>query len=143
MLNMLHIIVTFVDDITYVTNFEDPITSILISRFLLNLREVDTSGSESLLQSRPSFIRSHPMAPGSAHSFITPLGAPLDHGFTLSPRGESDVSDLNSIDPAEHGDPDEARVESVENGSLHITPQAGPSRWINSSGPMPRSYELS
>ncbi|OSD04337.1 hypothetical protein PYCCODRAFT_1466298 [Trametes coccinea BRFM310] len=83
-MNTCHIAFSLTGRFTYTITFEEPLTTILISRFLLNLREASTStGQSSLDMSEPSFVRRIPQeeegTPNAVASFITPLGALLDH----------------------------------------------------------------
>ncbi|KAI0663956.1 hypothetical protein C8Q70DRAFT_943937 [Cubamyces menziesii] len=76
-LNVVNIVVNVVNNDSAVSAFQDPITSILVSRFLLNLRDVhDTSDT------RPSFVQSQ--REGATHAttvqfaeFVRPMGADL------------------------------------------------------------------
>ncbi|KAI9063139.1 hypothetical protein FKP32DRAFT_1572420 [Trametes sanguinea] len=83
-MNTFHIAFSLTGRFTYTITFEEPLTTILISRFLLNLREASMStGQSSLDMSEPSFVRRHPQEEEGAlnvvASFIAPLGALLDH----------------------------------------------------------------
>ncbi|KAI0638277.1 hypothetical protein C8Q77DRAFT_1242693 [Trametes polyzona] len=83
-MNVLHIALTVSLRFTWIIALEAPLTTILVSRFLLNLREVDSGygpGSVGDI-SYPSFVRNPDDAHGGnlANSFISPLGAPLQHG---------------------------------------------------------------
>ncbi|KAJ2991220.1 hypothetical protein NUW54_g8256 [Trametes sanguinea] len=83
-MNTFHIAFSLTGRFTYTITFEEPLTTILISRFLLNLREASMStGQLSIDMSEPSFIRRPPQEEEGAlnvvASFIAPLGAFLDH----------------------------------------------------------------
>ncbi|KAH9889400.1 hypothetical protein C8Q73DRAFT_707436 [Cubamyces lactineus] len=76
-LNVVNIVVNVVDNTSAVSAFQDPITSILVSRFLLNLRDVHDAGD-----TRPSFVQSR--SEGATHAatvqfaeFVRPMGAEL------------------------------------------------------------------
>ncbi|EIW61279.1 uncharacterized protein TRAVEDRAFT_44095 [Trametes versicolor FP-101664 SS1] len=94
-MSIFHIVFSLTERFTYTLTLEEPLTAILVSRFLLNLREAD--GSRSLddldtMISFPSFAR-HPndsdeSTPHFVASFIGPLGAPLDH----TPISQDDAS---------------------------------------------------
>ncbi|KAI9000923.1 hypothetical protein BD414DRAFT_473101 [Trametes punicea] len=56
--NAFHIAFSLTERFTYTLTFEEPPTTILISRFLLDLREASiASHAFSLDLSRPSFVR--------------------------------------------------------------------------------------
>ncbi|KAI0774814.1 hypothetical protein BD413DRAFT_536789 [Trametes elegans] len=83
-LNVLNIIVNAVPNDSAVSAFQYPITSILVSRFLLNLR--DTFGDNDA-DTRPSFVRSRHRGTTTTiqfAAFVDPMGANLDHGLSLS-----------------------------------------------------------
>ena len=70
------------------------IASVLVSRFILNLREVDQSGprNASLDDSLPSFVHSHKQEETlrfASRSFADEFSAPLDHGF--APEDDSSI----------------------------------------------------
>ncbi|KAH9855923.1 hypothetical protein C2E23DRAFT_882684 [Lenzites betulinus] len=83
-LNVLNIIINAVPNSSAVSAFQDPITSILVSRFLLNLRDTLTADTRN---SQPTFIRSsyhtRQLSTGLQFAdFVEPMGADLDHGFS-------------------------------------------------------------
>ncbi|KAI9062447.1 hypothetical protein FKP32DRAFT_1677387 [Trametes sanguinea] len=84
-LNVVNIVVNAVAENGAVSAFQDPITSILVSRFLLNLR--DTFGSDEH-DTRPSFVRSHRgptlLTTVQFADFVDPMGAELTHSFPAS-----------------------------------------------------------
>ncbi|KAI0369027.1 hypothetical protein BV20DRAFT_968519 [Pilatotrama ljubarskyi] len=84
-LNVVNIIVNAVPNNSAVSAFQDPITSILVSRFLLNLRDTFTSGED---ETRPSFVRSYRGRTTATTvqfaDFVDPMGADLDHGISAS-----------------------------------------------------------
>ncbi|OJT08433.1 hypothetical protein TRAPUB_616 [Trametes pubescens] len=85
-LNVVNIIVNAVPNSSAVSAFQDPVTSILVSRFLLNLR--DTLGGD-MRDTRPSFVAStrhaHAASTGMQFAnFVDPMGAELDHGDSYS-----------------------------------------------------------
>ncbi|KAI0827993.1 hypothetical protein BC628DRAFT_1317402 [Trametes gibbosa] len=91
-LNILNIIFNAVPNSSAISAFQDPITSILVSRFLLNLRDVLTTGTHD---TRPSYIRpsshaGHVSTGVQFAEFVEPMGADLDHPFFA--YDESDVS---------------------------------------------------
>ena len=70
------------------------IASVLVSRFILNLREVDQSGprNASLDDSLPSFVHSQKQEDTlrfASRSFADEFSAPLDHGF--APEDDSSI----------------------------------------------------
>ncbi|KAI0832516.1 hypothetical protein BC628DRAFT_1414807 [Trametes gibbosa] len=81
-MNIFHIVFSL-------TGAKEPLTTILVSRFLLNLREADASRAIDDLDamSRPSFVRGPNDADINtlrfATSFIAPLGAPLNHSSSV------------------------------------------------------------
>ncbi|OBZ72628.1 hypothetical protein A0H81_07459 [Grifola frondosa] len=68
------------------------ITAVLISRFILNLREIDSLENGGVDSSRPSFVRSDELSVRFA-TFVQPLGAPLDHDFSFVEPESSSFSD--------------------------------------------------
>ncbi|KAI0701663.1 hypothetical protein C8Q76DRAFT_802626 [Earliella scabrosa] len=91
-LNVLHIVVRKTAQENYITTFEEPLTSILISRFIMNLREVDytdRNGTAADTDEGPSRLdfaeRSHFANASQAAtvrfvaSFVDPLGTQLDY----------------------------------------------------------------
>ncbi|KAI0375732.1 hypothetical protein BV20DRAFT_1048009 [Pilatotrama ljubarskyi] len=87
-LNTFHIAFSLTGRFTWTITLEEPLTTILVSRFLLNLREADgTNGPDSMGDmSNPSFIQPNPdqaayggSSVSFASGFIAPLGAPLGH----------------------------------------------------------------
>ncbi|KAI0645162.1 hypothetical protein C8Q79DRAFT_755391 [Trametes meyenii] len=94
-LNVANIIVNAVPNSSAVSAFQDPITSILVSRFLLNLRDTSGGADVDIGSTRPSFVRSYrdPRRTGAASTlqfadFMNPMGADLDHGLA-SVSGDS------------------------------------------------------
>ncbi|KAI0692852.1 hypothetical protein C8T65DRAFT_744955 [Cerioporus squamosus] len=90
-LNLLNIFVNAFPRTSDVTAFQDPITSILISRFILNLRDVADWKSDDLTE--PSFVRHSRTRVTSTVNFadfIDPMGGDLDHGASgrSSPDGD-------------------------------------------------------
>ncbi|KAI0669609.1 hypothetical protein C8Q78DRAFT_977205, partial [Trametes maxima] len=87
-LNVANIIVNAVPNSSAVSAFQDPITSILVSRFLLNLRDTSGGVDVDMGSTRPSFVRSyrdHRRTTASTlqfSGFMDPMGADLDHGLT-------------------------------------------------------------
>ncbi|OBZ72798.1 hypothetical protein A0H81_07334 [Grifola frondosa] len=87
-LNALHIVFNFVEQVPFVSIFADAFTSILISRFILNLREVDIHVHGGMRSGRATFdgSMSYQSQPDtiiftSNNNFVDSIGAPLDHGF--------------------------------------------------------------
>ncbi|KAI0335556.1 hypothetical protein GY45DRAFT_809576 [Cubamyces sp. BRFM 1775] len=108
-MNTIHIVLSLTGRFTFTITFEEPLTTILVSRFLLNLREVNemrgSTDSADYDMSRPSFVRPlSEIAPEERHSlvasFIAPLGAPLAHSSFLAdephggPSGGYDDTEL-------------------------------------------------
>ncbi|KAI9062446.1 hypothetical protein FKP32DRAFT_1593603 [Trametes sanguinea] len=84
-LNVINIVVNVVAKTSGVSALQDPITSILVSRFLLNLRDTFENNEHD---SRPSFVRSH-RGPAVLTSlqfadFVEPMGAELTHSLPAS-----------------------------------------------------------
>ncbi|KAI8978294.1 hypothetical protein BD414DRAFT_150706 [Trametes punicea] len=84
-LNVVNIIINAIPNSSAVSAFQDPITSILVSRFLLNLR--DTLGNNER-SSRPSFVRSFHgqsvLTSVQFADFVDPMGAELTHSIPSS-----------------------------------------------------------
>ncbi|KAI0629432.1 hypothetical protein C8Q77DRAFT_1235304 [Trametes polyzona] len=89
-LNVVNIIINAVPNLSAVSAFQDPITSILVSRFLLNLRDtVGGGGGDGVVDcdTRPSFVRSarhaRPMSTNLQFAeFVDSMGADLDHSLS-------------------------------------------------------------
>ncbi|KAI0326346.1 hypothetical protein GY45DRAFT_1381732 [Cubamyces sp. BRFM 1775] len=97
-LNVVNIVVNVVNNTSAVSAFQDPITSILVSRFLLNLRDVHDAG-----ETRPSFVQSQPE--GTTHTvtvqfadFVRPMGAELafDDWSDLSTEWSDNAEELST-----------------------------------------------
>ncbi|KAI0723887.1 hypothetical protein C8T65DRAFT_627788 [Cerioporus squamosus] len=85
-LNTIHIVGTYVQAVEYITIFTDAVTSILVSRFILNLRDAAScTAHDQHLDSLYPFDESWCPAPNSMSSFLGPLGAPLDHSSGTVP----------------------------------------------------------
>ncbi|KAI0359561.1 hypothetical protein OH77DRAFT_1420084 [Trametes cingulata] len=82
-LNVVNIVVNAVPNDSAVSAFQDPITSILVSRFLLNLRDTFRGGGD---ETRPSFVRSYHGRTATTTvqfaDFVDPMGADLDHSLS-------------------------------------------------------------
>ncbi|OBZ69330.1 hypothetical protein A0H81_10860 [Grifola frondosa] len=119
--NVLHVAFVFTGQFTMSLVFEEPLTSILISRFLLNLREVSLSGQNGGLETeRPSFIRSGMEGPpGFTASFINPLGAAVHRTVSfLDGHCDPTLSGQPVSDTTESGrgncDPTHTKIEIVD-----------------------------
>ncbi|KAI0362499.1 hypothetical protein OH77DRAFT_60059 [Trametes cingulata] len=102
-LNALHIVGTYVEVIQYITTFTEAATSILVARFILNLREVvsapvprDSAPDEdaywNLMRSWHVASCSNPERSDKSwdvKSFLAPIGAPLDHASGPYEEGSS------------------------------------------------------
>ncbi|KAL1951190.1 hypothetical protein VTO73DRAFT_339 [Trametes versicolor] len=119
-LNVVNIIVNAVPNSSAVSAFQDPVTSILVSRFLLNLR--DTLGGD-VHDTRPSFVASTRNGPHAASTgmqfanFVDPMGAELDHGLSGSDDSYS----------TEWSEGDDERFADNEMASLSTMVAASPS----------------
>ncbi|TFY56786.1 hypothetical protein EVJ58_g7427 [Rhodofomes roseus] len=83
-LNVLHLALEITDVFWDITYFVTGFSSIVISRFLLNLRQVHADEERDGTQ--PSFIASHVSGLNFASTIIGNLGEHLDHGrFVTSP----------------------------------------------------------
>ncbi|OSC97297.1 hypothetical protein PYCCODRAFT_1398958 [Trametes coccinea BRFM310] len=84
-LNVINIVVNVVARTSAVSAFQDPITSILVSRFLLNLRDTFDHNEHD---TRPSFVRSRRgpsvLTTVQFADFVDPMGAELTHSFPSS-----------------------------------------------------------
>ncbi|KAH9899782.1 hypothetical protein C8Q73DRAFT_663375 [Cubamyces lactineus] len=124
-MNTIHIVLSLtgacicIQRFTFTITFEEPLTTILVSRFLLNLREVNeirASGeSTDYDMSRPSFVRPlSDIAPDEQRShvasFIAPLGAPLTHTSFLAGGEQFEQGQSGEHDDAELlGTPEDSR----------------------------------
>ncbi|EIW64011.1 uncharacterized protein TRAVEDRAFT_67927 [Trametes versicolor FP-101664 SS1] len=122
-LNVVNIIVNAVPNSSAVSAFQDPVTSILVSRFLLNLR--DTLGGD-VHDTRPSFVASTRNGPHAASTgmqfanFVDPMGAELDHGLSGSDGSYS----------TEWSEGDDERFADNEMASLSTIVAASPSHIV-------------
>ncbi|KAI0660893.1 hypothetical protein C8Q70DRAFT_1099302 [Cubamyces menziesii] len=124
-MNTIHIVLSLTGRFTFTITFEEPLTTILVSRFLLNLREVNemrgAGDSTDYDMSRPSFVQ--PLGditppdeqPSLVSSFIAPLGAPLAHTSFLANEEQSEGvrSNGHGADDTELQDPSEGRQETT------------------------------
>ncbi|OSD08502.1 hypothetical protein PYCCODRAFT_1448716 [Trametes coccinea BRFM310] len=101
-LNTLHIVGTYVQSVQYLTTFTEAFTSILVSRFILNLREVASAPSPEdeddpttdAYWNLVEFWRVADRFPGvsiDVTSLLAPLGAPLDHSFASYESGDEPI----------------------------------------------------
>ncbi|KAL7283673.1 hypothetical protein ACG7TL_003109 [Trametes sanguinea] len=101
-LNTLHIVGTYVQSVQYLTTFTEAFTSILVSRFILNLREVASAPSpededDPTTDAYWNLVESWRVAdrfPGvsiDVTSLLAPLGAPLDHSFASYESGDEPI----------------------------------------------------
>ncbi|KAJ8464088.1 hypothetical protein ONZ51_g9821 [Trametes cubensis] len=80
-LNVLHMVLTLLAyteafiAVSYVSIFTDPMMSILVSRFLLDLRQVDHTGANAISSELPSFVAPQNGAISEYASFVSPFGA--------------------------------------------------------------------
>lgn len=139
------------------------ITSILVSRFILNLREVDHrganggGGSDTLLSSAgtgSSFVVAHPRGAASTMRFasvasaVDVLGAPLAHESHEEAFGEEEDAEGWGADPEKAVGGGGAPAES-EGGVVLMREETCPpapgvqSLWAREPGPVPgRSAEV-
>ncbi|KAH9846947.1 hypothetical protein C2E23DRAFT_890400 [Lenzites betulinus] len=128
-MNTLHIALTVSVRFTWIIALEEPLTTVLVSRFLLNLRAVDSNHSTDNI-TNPSFVQ-HPDGGVTgnptryAMSFIAPLGAPLRHGGSV--LEENDLFELEdeSCGPGLLHLDTQGTTSDVETGAvcgLHQTP---------------------
>ncbi|KAH9895718.1 hypothetical protein C8Q73DRAFT_789525 [Cubamyces lactineus] len=100
-LNVLHMVLTILAyteafiSVSYVSIFTDPIMSILVSRFLLDLRQVDHTGVNAVGSELPSFVAPQGGAFSEYASFVAPLGTQLvphgdDNTVSEGPEGNLD-----------------------------------------------------
>ncbi|KAI0667148.1 hypothetical protein C8Q78DRAFT_982484 [Trametes maxima] len=98
-LNVLHIVINFVLQISFMGDIADVLVSILVSRFIMNLREYDGRDTGQLSHTssaaRDGLGSWHPASPGGADErttlafasgFIESMAAPLEHS-TVPPSG--------------------------------------------------------
>ncbi|KAJ8487771.1 hypothetical protein ONZ51_g3950 [Trametes cubensis] len=174
-LNVLQIIVRITAQANFITTFEEPLTAILISRFLMNLREIDFTRSNSRVRGGATMSgigaggplddgvhsamdfadRSHfthtqtrtrgsepqafpadaeidvgpearRTALGAMDSFVSPLGAQLDHGLLFAaPAGQLEGVESTSGSTFNDGlsnvDADEPEVAEVDEIGMAVT----------------------
>ncbi|KAH9846946.1 hypothetical protein C2E23DRAFT_946664 [Lenzites betulinus] len=115
--NVFHIAFSLTGRFTLTLTMEEPLTTILVSRFLLNLREADASRAVDDLDamSRPSFVGGPNGGDVNtlrfASSFIAPLGAPLDHSSILH-----DVESTSDVGSGETSRNSSSSQDDVERG---------------------------
>ncbi|EMD34602.1 hypothetical protein CERSUDRAFT_97193 [Gelatoporia subvermispora B] len=106
-LKVLHIAGVATNVFVYTTMFTTPISSIIVSHFLMNLREVASAPTTNGVQSTvPSFVRTQVSELRFA-SFVGNMGAPLDHSADTDSlefgwEGESLETEVGSTEH-EHG----------------------------------------
>ncbi|KAH9949955.1 hypothetical protein B0H21DRAFT_819653 [Amylocystis lapponica] len=128
-LNFVSLIVlkTSVVEINPVPKFVDAFTCILISRFILKLREVFLTDADDTLRTQFSTERS---APQFASRFLGNLGAPLEHGTTFVTDNTGTNTVCNSVafvelskDPLAAGlFSDNAEVVALEMSTIKAVP---------------------
>ncbi|KAL7278224.1 hypothetical protein ACG7TL_008199 [Trametes sanguinea] len=96
-LNVLHLALTLLAytqeyiSVSYMPIFTSPITSILVSRFLLNLRQVDRLSANPMGSEQPSFVNPHGREPlAEFASFVAPLHDDLHEDSSLQGNGIAD-----------------------------------------------------
>ncbi|OSC96461.1 hypothetical protein PYCCODRAFT_1441057 [Trametes coccinea BRFM310] len=98
-LNVLHLALTLLAytqeqeyiSVSYMPIFTSPITSILVSRFLLNLRQVDRLSANPMGSEQPSFVNPHGREPlAEFASFVAPLHDDLQEDSSLQGNGIAD-----------------------------------------------------
>ncbi|KAI8976302.1 hypothetical protein BD414DRAFT_496486 [Trametes punicea] len=125
-LNVLHIIINFVEKVSFMGDIADVLTSILVSRFIMNLRDLDGNNAGQGSRSDPhggdletwlaaqsgagtsSARRQATLVFASAGEFIDSMGGPLEHSTSAASVEEDglysskdDVLDLGSSEVAE------------------------------------------
>ncbi|OSD02256.1 hypothetical protein PYCCODRAFT_1425384 [Trametes coccinea BRFM310] len=126
-LNVLHILINFVEQVSFMGDIADVLTSILVSRFIMNLRDLDAKdigqasnytltvpevgewhassddrGASSLQRGTIVFA--------SAGEFLDSLGGPLEHSSTVSEYEE------DGSDSFESGATDATPAEEIRQG---------------------------
>ncbi|OCH85079.1 hypothetical protein OBBRIDRAFT_891399 [Obba rivulosa] len=100
LLNAAHMSLAITGVFTFLTVFTIPISSIIISRFLLNLRQVDVS-RRSADTSLPSFVRPVPSASAvlpAGPDFVTFLTGSMGESLDHSPHDEPMDDDSEDLD---------------------------------------------
>ncbi|KAI0357258.1 hypothetical protein OH77DRAFT_1422819 [Trametes cingulata] len=79
-LNVLHILINFVEQVSFMGDISDVLTSILVSRFIMNLRDLDTEETSQTTRGTILF---------NASGFVQSMGEPLDFSSRRSDFDES------------------------------------------------------
>lgn len=105
-LNVLHLVLSLTNVFLDVTYFVTSLSSIIISRFLLNLRQIGLSGHDE--NQRPSFV--HSVVPNSHISDIRfrstimgNIGASLSHGMSSTVAMDIDMGNVGLDSGGESG----------------------------------------
>ncbi|OCH87019.1 hypothetical protein OBBRIDRAFT_837711 [Obba rivulosa] len=108
-LNVIQMILFLTGVFNYVTIFITPLSSILVSRFIMNLRQIHLT-RETMGGPRPSFVRtvtmngtaseprSHLTSLRFASAIVGNMGAPLSHGASLSLGNTTGSNPASSTD---------------------------------------------
>ncbi|OBZ69522.1 hypothetical protein A0H81_10496 [Grifola frondosa] len=117
-IGIIDIILTYLgdtfNDASYISTFFNPISAIIISRFMLNLREISApvnSSEDTTWVSSTGSVR--------LSTFIDPLGAPLDHGFSFSAM-DPNYFDDEGADEAVEGENPLRCEEEIMSGQANV-----------------------
>ncbi|OJT14268.1 hypothetical protein TRAPUB_9180 [Trametes pubescens] len=98
-LNVLHIIINFVEQVSFMGDIADVLTSILVSRLLMNLRALDTqeTGQASASNAPGTWLAvlgvdsaggGSLVFAGTASHFVESMGGPLEHSMRAPSKRE-------------------------------------------------------
>ncbi|KAI9068938.1 hypothetical protein FKP32DRAFT_100105 [Trametes sanguinea] len=116
-LNVLHMALTLLAytqeyiAVSYIPAFNSPITSILVSRFLLNLRQVDRVSANPMGSEQPSFVDPQAREPFAEFaSFVAPLHDIAEDDLSLrwnvsaSAGSSAGAGSASGVEPADSGE---------------------------------------
>ncbi|KAI0325606.1 hypothetical protein GY45DRAFT_1260568 [Cubamyces sp. BRFM 1775] len=105
-LNVLHIMVNYVVKVSFLGDAVDVLTSILVSRFIMNLRNIDAKDTGQItrsVNSDPGLGSWHATREGdggrgtlvfASGRFVDSMGGPLEHSTMLARSGFDDGSEM-------------------------------------------------
>ncbi|KAH9850484.1 hypothetical protein C2E23DRAFT_887375 [Lenzites betulinus] len=110
LMNLLHILINFIVRVSFLGDIADVMTSVLVSRFIMNLRDADTAeiNAGAVGTWRANTAATSGGQGGTlvfAHNFVDSLGAPLEYEREETPNAESSAacSDVATEDDSGRG----------------------------------------
>lgn len=119
-INVLHLTLSLTNVFSDVTYFSTAMSSVIVSRFLLNLRQVHME--DNYPDEQPSFVGSTSRISDVrfASTVVGNLGAPLDYSSTFFTNGdvESQAASHNAIDTGDSDVEPRGDIESILKNDL-------------------------